>query len=251
VLVAISAQKKSFSVVNSSIRTLQSRQKEAMYSVVSTGILVIVLALVIYTCAMQAEGFITLFNLSQDLHPANCTRDPSKCCPGAYNTPRCTGFDFARPSNFNDTIKLPGPASANAPTLPSCSVNRMTADQRRQLELPQNLLFANSGGESTSLSEMLGKEAHAQLQTMCDESARVDAVRGKVRALENDISMVNTTAHRNMSASQDLNTQDSDHKYRALQLWRTHCEDHTYQNAVVNDQCNAVHEFALPTAVSP
>lgn len=214
-----------------------------MCSVLSIGVLVVMLALVVYACAARAEGFKTLFSISKDLQPEKCTQDTSKCCPAAYNTPKCTGFDFARPSNFNDTIKLASPASANAPTLPSCKVNKMTTAQRQQLGVPQSLLF-----ESTSFAEMVGQEANTQLQTMCDESARVDEVLGKVQALEEVISTANATAHSNTSASQDLNTQDSDQKSQATQLWNTHCADHTYQDTVVNEQCDALKVYALPTA---
>ena len=213
-----------------------------MCSVISIAVLVVVLALVFYACATRAEGFVSLFNISKDLQPERCTQDTSKCCPAAYYTKKCTGFDFARPSNFNDTIKLASPASLNAPTLPSCKVNKMTQAQRQQLGLPQSLHFdSDRDGTSTSLAEMVGQEANSQMLTMCKESA-------KVQALEKVISAANATARSNTGASNDLNTQDSDQKSQAAQMWRVHCMDHLYQDQVVNDQCLALHEYALPTA---
>lgn len=221
-----------------------------MCSFVSVGILLVLLALLVYNACTPLEPFVSMptrFTPPLTRDTTNCTADKTKCCPAAYHYPQeqCSGFDFTQPSNFNTSITLTVPSSIEPPSVPVCRVNKMTDAQRNALSVPQNIAFGDNTN-NTNLATKLGEGANQHMRTMCRVSQQADTVQQNIDALNALITTANANAAQNSVASEAQRGQTTAQKQQAKQVWDRYCDGYTYQDPAINTECASLKNFAEP-----
>lgn len=221
-----------------------------MCSFVSVGILLVLLALLVYNGCTPLEPFVSMptrFTPPLTRDTTNCTANKTKCCPAAYHYPQeqCSGFDFTQPSNFNTSITLTVPSSIEPPSVPVCRVNKMTNAQRNSLSVPQNITFGDNTN-NTNLATKLGAGAKQHMQSMCRVSKQVDTVQQNIDALNLVITTANANAVQNSVASEAQMGQTTALKKQAKQFWGSYCDGYTYQDRAINRECASLKSFAEP-----
>ena len=215
-----------------------------MCSPLVLGLFLFIVSLVLHTCVERSkEPFVNLhtkFNNPLELRSSKCTRDKSKCCPALYDysAEKCGGFEFARPSNFNDTITLTTPTATPTPQLPTCKVNQVGTEDLAAMNTPQHLMFGSS-----NLSSAMGREAATQMTNMCAISAKADTAQSHVDALNQVIQAANASAENNLNASEELSARNTEQKNEANRMWASYCRGYKYRDKKINNVCHKLLQF--------